>query len=480
MSATEVTQIVILGASGDLTTKKLVPALYAAHCEHLFPGKLQLVGVARRPWDDQAFRQILTDNSPKMKSCSYDSWEAFLGLTSYVQTHLETAADYAALGKRLDQISGGPVNRVFYLAIKPELFLTSVQNLEAAGLLNQEHGRFARVVVEKPFGTDLPSARALNARLLEILDEDQLYRIDHYLGKETVQNLLVFRFRNAFIEPLWNQKYVELVQITVAENIGTEGRGGYYDTSGAVRDILQNHLLQLMALVAMEPPSNLSPKAIRDEKVKVLQCLRPPTEEPDPSKIIVRGQYEGYAQEPGVAPGTQTETYISTRAHIDNWRWGGVPFLLRTGKNLPSRFTSITIQFRMPPHTLFGSYQECHLRPNKITLRIQPNDGIDLDFDVKEPGQGITIRPAKLNFDYQDYFHKPSPEAYQRLLQDVVMGDQSLFIRSDEVEQSWRWADSLREAMVTTPLHTYARNSWGPTAANALYGECEGRWVTAP
>jgi glucose-6-phosphate 1-dehydrogenase len=480
MSGTELTQVVILGASGDLTTKKLVPALYAAHCEHLFPGRLQLVGVARRPWDDQAFRQVLTDNSPKMKSCSYDSWEAFLGLTNYVRTHLETGADYAALAKRLDELAGGPVNRVFYLAVKPELFLTSVQNLKAAGLLAQERGRFARVVVEKPFGHDLASARELNERLLEILGEDQLYRIDHYLGKETVQNLLVFRFRNAFIEPLWNQKYIELVQITVAENIGTEGRGGYYEGSGAVRDILQNHLLQLVALVAMEPPSNLSPKAIRDEKVKVLQCLRPPTEEPDPGKTIVRGQYEGYRQETGVAGNSETETYIAARAHVDNWRWGGVPFLLRTGKHLPSRFTAITIQFRMPPHTLFGSYQECHLRPNKITIRIQPNDGIDLDFDVKEPGQGITIRPAKLNFDYQDYFHKPSPEAYQRLLQDVVMGDQSLFIRSDEVEESWRWADSLRQAMLATPLRAYAQNTWGPGNANSLFGECEGRWVVAP
>ena len=258
------------------------------------------------------------------------------------------------------------------------------------------------------------------------------------------------------------------------------GRGGYYDTSGAIRDILQNHLLQLLSLVAMEAPSNLTPKAIRDEKVKVLQCLRPPSEDPDPLRTIVRGQYEGFRQEPGVAPGSETETFIAARAYIDNWRWGGVPFLLRTGKCLPDRFTSITVQFRMPPTTLFGSYQECHLRPNRITLRIQPNDGISMDFDVKEPGHGLQIRPAKLNFDYQDYFHKPSPEAYQRLLQDVVTGDQSLFIRSDEVEESWRWTDSLREAMTKTPVHQYAKNTWGPAAANDMFGECEGRWVQSP
>jgi glucose-6-phosphate 1-dehydrogenase len=401
-----------------------------------------------------------------------------MGQTSYVQTHLETAADFTALAVRLDQIAGRPCNRVFYLAIKPELFLPSVQNLHAAGLLAQTEGRSSRVVVEKPFGTDLASAQFLNNELLKILKENQLYRIDHYLGKETVQNLLVFRFRNAFFEPLWNQKYVELVQITVAETVGMEGgRGGYYDSSGAIRDILQNHLLQLVALVAMEAPSSLAPKAIRDEKVKVLHALRSFSELPDPQAHLVRAQFEGYRQESGVAPDSQTETYIATRAFVDNWRWGGVPFLLRTGKHLPQRFTSIRIQFRMPPHTLFGSYQECHLRPNAITLRIQPDDGIDLSFEVKEPGLGLVIKPAKMTFDYAEQFKKRTPDAYERLLQDVITGDQSLFIRSDEVEECWRWADSLRVAMQDAPVHQYAKNTWGPTAANGLFGECEGRWA---
>ena len=477
-TASDLTQVVILGASGDLTARKLVPAVYAAHCQHLFSTRVQLVGVARRPWDDTFFRQHLTTNAPKMTVCSYDSWEEFLKLTSYVQTHLETRDDFEVLAKKLDALAGGPVNRVFYLAVKPELFLTSVQNLHAVGLLDQSEGHFRRVVVEKPFGTDLSSAKSLNVELLKLIGEDQLYRIDHYLGKETVQNIMVFRFRNAMFEPLWNHKYVELIQITVAETVGMEGgRGGYYDTAGAVRDMLGNHVLQLLSLVAMEPPSCMTHKAIRDEKVKALQALRLPSDMPEVDKIVIRGQFQGYKQEPGVKSDSLTETYVSTRAFIDNWRWGGVPFLLRTGKHLPARFTSISVQFRMPPHTLFGSYNECHLRPNTLTIRIQPNEGIDLSFEAKEPGAGITIKPAKLTMNYGDYFNKNIPEAYQRLLQDVIQGDQSLFLRSDEVEESWRWADSLLEAMKNVPMQTYEKNSWGPAAADGLFGECEGRWA---
>ncbi|TVR10945.1 MAG: glucose-6-phosphate dehydrogenase [Planctomycetota bacterium] len=472
------TQIVILGASGDLTSRKLTPAVFNAHCQGLFPGPIQMVGVARREWDDAYFRQHLSDAMPSDQPLEQGLWEEFLQHVSYLRAHLDSEEGYAALAQGLDQLAGGEaVNRVFYLSIKPDLFLPSVRGLHGAGLLQQAYQEpFRRVVVEKPFGTDLQSASTLNRALLELMGEDQLYRIDHYLGKETVQNILAFRFRNAFFEPLWNQKHVDLVQVTVAEDMGVGSRAGYYDESGALRDIVQNHALQLLALVAMEPPANLDADSIRSEKVKVLQSLRPPEAMiADPDPHIVRAQYEGYLQEDGVPVGSLTETYIAARTYIDNWRWGGVPILIRTGKYLPARFTSVQVQFRMPPHSLFGSWAECHLRPNAITLRIQPREGIDVHFEVKEPGSGQNMRPAALTFDYDSLFGR-RPEAYQRLLQDVVAGDQSLFIRSDEVEASWRWADGVRQVMDQMPMLSYPPKTWGPKQANALFRECEGMW----
>ncbi|MDA3963091.1 MAG: glucose-6-phosphate dehydrogenase [Planctomycetota bacterium] len=469
------TQVVILGASGDLTARKLIPGLFQSFVENRFPHPVQVVGVARRPWDRAEFQSIITervhcDEGDKAR------WDEFMSEVYYQQTHLDSDDGYTELARTLNEIAGEAVNRVFYLAIKPELFLATVTGLHASGLLDQSTGT-ARVVVEKPFGTDLESARALNAELLRMLGEDQLYRIDHYLGKETVQNLLAFRFRNAMFEPLWNHNHVEVVQITVAEDVLVGDRGGYYDSSGAVRDILQNHALQILALVAMEPPSSLQGDAIRNEKVKVLESLRCPKEVTDDRAHIVRGQYWGYRHEGGVAEDSQTETYIAVRTYIDNWRWGGVPFLLRTGKGLPKRFTGIQVQFHMPPHSLFGPPDACHLRPNALNLRIQPHEGIDLHFDVKAPGSGNEMVPAKLNFNYEEFFNRRIPEAYQRLLLDVIKGDQSLFIRSDEVEESWRWTDSLRELMPDTELHAYEPKSWGPDAAHSLFGECEGRWA---
>ena len=474
-------QIIIFGATGDLTARKLVPALLrlAGSTDVDF----SLIGVARTPMTDQAFRDHLLASLPN------EDREAFGVFQERFHYHRgDGVGDLQSLAAHLDALpQGAQAVRLFYLALKPELFLPTVLNLARQGLVSHDNGQpWRRVVIEKPFGHDLASARTLNRTLHGLLREDQIYRIDHYLGKETVQNLFALRFNNAIFEPLWNRQHIELVQITVAETLGVErGRAGYYDSVGALRDMLQNHMLQILALVAMEPPSSLNPETIRDQKVTVLKSLRIPS-----GDTCIRARYAagerdgqamvGYLQEEGVKPDSTTETFVALRAEVENWRWSGVPFLLRHGKRLPSRFTEVKVQFRVPPIQLFNPDPSrdradgtvCQVRANQLTLSIQPKEAVRLGFGVKTPGGGMTMAPAELAFNYSERFGGPTPPAYERLLLDALRGDPTLFLRNDEVEAAWTAVDALP----ATPLLEYPAGSWGPPEADRLFHGCEGTW----
>jgi len=497
-------QIVILGASGDLTARKLVPALASLSADGTPKEGFSVVGVARRPKPDEQFRAELREAMPEALRPAFDGMAARVG---YQQADVSKPEDLEALSTRLDTLpGGGDAGRLFYLALKPSLFAPTVAQLAAAGLVDMRPAHvpaFRRVVVEKPFGHDLVSARALNEALHHLLLEEQIYRIDHYLGKETVQNLLGFRFHNAIFEPLWNRHHVELVQITVAESIGVEhGRARYYDTTGALRDMLQNHMLQVLALVAMEPPASLDPEAIRDQKVSVLRGLHCP-DPTDAARSSVRARYAageiddhavgGYLDEEGVPEGSNTETYVALRAEIDTWRWSGVPFLLRHGKRLPKKVTEVRVQFRTPPLQLFNrpdglsdaefrrSLSDgtlCQIRPNVLTLTIQPREAIRLSFGVKTPGSAMVMTPAQLSFDYRDHFGEAPAPAYERLLLDAMLGDPTLFLRADEIEASWRYADEVLEAWqeAGVPMREYRAGTWGPDEAQDLFYGCEGGW----
>jgi len=478
--------IVIFGASGDLTSRKLIPAFYHLYKDQQMPADFRIIGFARREKTDGSWRDELRqalDQFSRTKPVDDPVWREFAQRLFYCQGDITDAAAYERLEKQLSGF-GNPAlrqNLLFYLATLPSQFGQVVEQVHRAGLLHKDenHG-WQRIVVEKPFGHDLASAHQLNSELTRFAREQQVFRIDHYLGKETVQNILMFRFSNAIFERVWNRDSIDHVQITVSEKMGVGQRGGYYEEAGALRDMVQNHLLQVTALVAMEPPVTLEPEPIRDEKVKLLKSIRPLRPE-DISHQVVRGQYfagviegqlqPGYRQEPKVKSDSNIETYVALKLFIDNWRWSGVPFFLRTGKNLPLSASEVRVQFRPTPHVLFAAQCEQRLDPNALTLRLQPNEGISLRFNGKVPGTSLQVRPVRMHFSYDAEFGAYTPEAYERLLLEALAGDATLFIRRDEVETAWKMVDDIRRQWERKPLSNrefYSAGTWGPVAADDL------------
>ncbi|MDQ6654754.1 MAG: glucose-6-phosphate dehydrogenase [Verrucomicrobiota bacterium] len=484
--------IVIFGATGDLTHRKLLPALYNIAADGELPPQVAVIGMARRPKSDDEFRTEMGEAVRKFsrQKVRDEVWDQFARGLFYHTSDFNDAAGYKALGERLDQLDkerGTGGNRLFYFAVAPDQFDTILEQLKAAGLNRSPSGGWARVIVEKPFGTDLASARELNRIVNDAFHEKDTYRIDHFLGKETAQNILVLRFANAIFEPLWNSRYIDHVQITAAETLGVEGRAGYYEGAGALRDMVQNHLLQLLCLFGMEPPTDLLADSIRDEKVKVVRSLRRLSAE-DVGVNIVRGQYaEGtvggkpapaYRAEDKVDPASQTETFVALRLSVDNWRWWGVPIYMRVGKRLPKSGTEISVHFKKAPCVLFNS--ECdESDENVLVIRIQPDEGISLGMDAKVPGTTLRIEPVKMDFHYGTSFGKASPEAYERLLLDAMSGDATLFARRDEVEQAWDFIDRIEDAWHAAeppPLCNYPAGSWGPKEAEELLGRDGRAW----
>ena len=485
--------IVIFGASGDLTARKLIPALYHLFKDKQMPETFRVIGFARREKTDASWRQELRaalDQFSRTKPVDEKVWAEFAENIFYCVGDLTEDAAYAKLEKQLSSF-GNPAlhdNLLFYLAISPSQFGEVVEQVHQSKLLKRDGPGWQRLVVEKPFGHDLASAHKLNQELTRYAHESQVFRIDHYLGKETVQNILMFRFSNSIFERLWNRESVDHVQITVSEKIGVGDRGGYYEEAGALRDMVQNHMLQVLSLIAMEPPVSLEAEAVRDEKVKLLKSIRELTPA-DVAKQIVRGQYfagavgdqmrPGYRQEVKVKPDSNVETFVALKLLIDNWRWSGVPFYLRTGKNLPQSASEVRIQFRPTPNVLFAAQCGSHLDANALTLRLQPNEGISLHFNGKIPGLAIGVRPVRMHFSYNAEFGAYTPEAYERLLLEAIAGDATLFIRRDEVETAWKIADDIRagwEGKALTNREFYAAGTWGPIAADDLLAQLGHEW----
>ncbi len=481
---------VIFGASGDLTKRKLVPAIYSLYVQGSLPENFTLLGVARTDYSDEEFRQSMvkalgqhneTDNSEKV--------EEFAGKLFYSSLQYDDARSYEILKERLAALQKSlnvSENTIFYLSTPPELYGVIPQRLASVGLNNQKNG-WKRVIIEKPFGYDLDSALQLKDALLKDWEEEQIYRIDHYLGKETVQNLMVTRFSNGIFEPLWNRRYIHHVEVTSSESLGVEGRGGYYERSGALRDMVQNHLLQVVGLTAMEPPATLQPDSIRNEILKVFQSLRPIRKD-EVKDVALRGQYmastikeltvDGYRDEEGVDKDSTTETFAALKFYIDNWRWGGVPFYIRTGKRLPTRVTEVVIHFKPTPHSLFAGQADCS-SCNQLVLRIQPDEGILLKFGMKIPGAGFEVQTVNMDFHYDDLEHQRIPSAYERLIFDSIKGDLTLFARTEEVIEAWKFVMPVLEAWKNDPeipLHGYPAGTWGPEKADELIDDPGMTW----
>jgi len=487
--------LVIFGASGDLAKRKLIPALFDLYRQGMLPETFAVLGVGRTELSDESFRERMSRGIVehlKGMSAEEDAVRDFVGKLHYQAIDTGEVAEYAKISSRLEQIDGALKiggNYIYYLATPPFLYETIARNLGARGLERQGGGTgWKRIVVEKPFGYDLESARSLNAALQSVFSEEQIYRIDHYLGKETVQNMLAFRFANGIFEPLWNRNYIHHVEVTGVENLGVEDRGGYYDGAGAMRDMVQNHLLQVVGLVAMEPPPTYAADSVRNETVKVFQSLRPinPADIPDQ---VIRGQYTastirgedavGYREEHGVDPESRTETFVAMKFHIDNWRWGGVPFLIRTGKRMPTRVTEVVIHFKRTPHRLFTRQYPGYAEDNKLVIRIQPDEGILLKFGMKMPGAGFQLKTVNMDFHYSDLTDVHLPDAYERLLLDCMLGDATLYARADAVDACWKFISPILERWKNDPnikIFGYPAGTWGPKEASDLFDDPEEDW----